>query len=103
MDNRAVRLLGLCKRAGKLITGERAVGDDTRGRRKIRLIIIADGAAENTVSRAKSHARAGRIPLLSLPCDCETLGHIIGRDACAMVGITDSGLAQEIEKQLKSV
>ena len=102
MDDKPLRLLGLCLRAGKLVMGERAVGQDCRGRGRIHLIVLARDAAENTVSRAEAHAEAAGVPLLKLSGDCKTLGRALGRNTCAVTGVADEGLARKIRGLLEA-
>ena len=87
-----LRALGLCRRAGRLALGDEPAGTACRAH-KCRLLLLAGDAAGNTVRRAEHLAEAGRCPLERLPWSKETLGAAVGRASCALLAVTDPGLA----------
>ncbi|MGM9619055.1 MAG: L7Ae/L30e/S12e/Gadd45 family ribosomal protein [Oscillospiraceae bacterium] len=98
MDN-ILRLIGLAKRGGNLEAGEEPVGAAARAR-DARVILVAEDAAENTRRRVRHFADAGQCLWLSVPYDKDELGRSIGRTSCAMLAITDVGLASAIVRKL---
>ena len=60
---------------------------------KARLVLLASDAAENTVRRARNFTEGSHAVVLSVPFNKETLGAACGRGSCAMLAITESGLA----------
>ena len=98
MDNAVLRLLGLCKRARKLVCGERDIGAAVRS--GICLIITASDTAQNTLERLEAHSRTGNSPLITLPYTREELGRALGINLCAAAAVTDKGLAEKIIKIL---
>ena len=72
-QNDLLRLIGLCKKAGRLEVGEEPVGSACRAR-DCRLLLIADDAADNTVRRAAHFAQAGNCLTLRLPFSRDDLG-----------------------------
>lgn len=98
MDN-ILRLVGLAKRGGNLEAGEEPVGAAARAR-DARVILVAHDAAENTFRRVRHFADAGQCLWLSVPYSKEELGSCIGRTSCAMVAVTDVGLASAIVNRL---
>ena len=95
-------LLGLAKKAGRLEVGEESVGGAARAR-AARLILLASDAAENTVRRAGHFADAGACPCVRIPADKGALGHAVGRKSCAMLAVTDTGLAEAVAKKLAAI
>ncbi|MGM9661675.1 MAG: L7Ae/L30e/S12e/Gadd45 family ribosomal protein [Oscillospiraceae bacterium] len=98
MDN-ILRLIGLAKRGGNLEAGEEPVGAAARAR-DARVILVAEDAAENTRRRVRHFADAGQCLWLSVPYDKDALGRSVGRTSCAMLAITDVGLASAIVQKL---
>ena len=98
MDN-ILRLVGLAKRGGNLEAGEEPVGAAARAR-DARVILVASDAAENTYRRVRHFADAGQCIWLSVPYTKDEMGASIGRSSCAMVAVTDIGLASAIVNKL---
>lgn len=101
MDNMdgILSLLGLAKKAGRLEAGEEPVGGAARAR-AARLILLASDAAENTARRARHFADAGACPCVRIPADKDALGRAVGRASCAMLAVTDIGLAEAVAGKL---
>lgn len=97
--DKILRLIGLAKRGGNLEAGEEPVGAAARAR-DARVILVASDAAENTYRRVRHFADAGQCIWLSIPCTKDELGGCIGRTSCAMVAVTDLGLASTIVQRL---
>ena len=79
--------LGLAKRAGKLSAGEDAV-EAALQTGKVRLLILAADAGDKTV-RHMEHRSQGRLPILYLQSDKQTLGSALGWASCAVAAMTD--------------
>ena len=94
-----LRTIGLCRRAGRLEIGEEPVGAACRSH-ACRLLLLAADAADNTRRRAERFAEAGRCPLLTVPHGKEDLGAAVGRASCAVLGVTDVGLASTLAARL---
>ena len=101
MDNMdgILSLLGLAKKAGRLVSGEEPVGGAARAH-DARLILLASDAAENTVRRAKHFAEAGACLCARVPADKDALGRAVGRSSCAMLAVTDIGFAETVAGKL---
>ena len=91
MDS-ALHLLGIARKAGRAEVGEEPAGAACRAR-QARVLLVAADAADNSIRRDARFAEAGQIPWLKTPCDNGTLGGAVGRTACAMLVLTDAGLA----------
>lgn len=92
-------LLGLALRAGRLAVGEEPVGAACRAH-KAYLLLLACDAADNTIRRAHQFTQAGKTLCLTLPQDKTELGGCLGRASCAMVAVTDVGLAASVAEKL---
>lgn len=90
--NSALHLLGLARKGGNLALGEDAVADAV-ARRTARLLLLAADAAENTRDRGEHSAQSIRVPCLTVPFSKAELGGALGREQCAVLAVTDMGLA----------
>ncbi len=100
MNDKVLRLLGLCRRAGRLAVGEPSVAEASQRRSKVHLVVLASDASDNTKKRAEAHARRANAPLMVLDCTTLALGKALGLPLCAMAAVIDAGLAREIEKSI---
>ena len=98
MDN-TLHLLGIAKKAGRLEVGEEPVGAAARAR-QARVILLACDAAANTARRAGHFGEAGNVLWLTVPYTKAELGGAVGRASCAMLALTDAGLAASLVKKL---
>lgn len=97
--DKALSFLGLCKRAGKLLTGEDGVSGAARSGTAA-LIMVAADTADNTRKKAANLAAWNRTPQVSLPWDKDTLGELLGKRVCAILALTDAGLAVAFAEKL---
>ena len=98
-DNGTLNLLGLARRGGNLVMGEEPVSDVCQ-QHKARVVFLAADAGE-TISRRASHmAESGNAPLVTLPWKKEEVGFALGRATCALLAVTDQGLASAVVTRL---
>lgn len=103
MDNRtptarALSMIGICKKAGRLLSGVPLVCDALREGR-VHLVVYASGAAENSVKRVRDKANSYETAILAVETTPEDLAKSIGKPgAVAAIGITDAGFAEAIRK-----
>ena len=100
MRNKALSLLGIARKAGRIEGGtfltERAVKA-----RKAYLVVFAEDAVSGTAESLRKKCAYYHIPY----CNCgtrEELGHAIGMQERTCAAVTDRGLAQEIRRLLGS-
>ena len=99
---RALSLLGICKKAGRLTSGVPLVCDAIR-EGHIRLVVYATGAAANSVKRVTDKAKSYHVEALPLDVAPEALGHAVGKSgAFAAVGVGDAGFATALAKLLQN-
>lgn len=94
--DKAISMLGLAERAGKLASGsfscEKAVRDG-----KAFLVILSGDAKKNTVSSFTNMCAYRGIPMIRLGTT-ESLGHAIGKGDRSAIAVTDRGFADSIRK-----
>jgi len=93
MNERAMSMLGLCARAGKLISGEKAVVQAIRSG-ACALAILDGGVAVNGEKAVSQACQTHETPLLrTAPGE---LGRAIGRPGRMAVAVTDAGMARRV-------
>ena len=97
--NNTLHMVSIAKKAGRLEIGEEPVGASARAK-QAKLILVAADAAENSVRRAEHFAEQGNVPWLRTPFTKEELGGTVGRASCAMLAVTDTGLACAVAAKL---
>lgn len=91
--------LGLARRAGKLVMGDKAVCDCASA---FVLIMTAEDLAPGSYKRAQRASEAGGAPIVTLPYTKKALGAALGRGTCGILALTDTGFAQEVLKAIDS-
>ncbi len=91
-------LLGLAARARNLVSGgfetDRAIQSG-----KACLVILAEDTSARTEKQIRDKCNYRRVPLYRYGTK-ETLGHAIGQEERSALAVTDSGLAEALEKIL---
>jgi len=96
--DRLLRLLGLGVRGrGALVGVERVREAALKG--TLVLAVVAPDASRHSQEKVRPLLRARGIPVIEGPGATE-LGHAVGREATAVVGVTDPNLAQGIQRML---
>ena len=90
---RALSMLGLCARAGKLISGEKACLQTIRSGGAY-VVILDASAAGNAVKSITDACTHHGVTLLTAPEDA--LGDAIGKPGRMVAAVTDPGFAQRI-------
>ncbi len=78
-DRNLLSLLGLCQRAGQLITGEELVLGEVR-KQTVKLVLLASDASSNTEKKIKDKCGYYKIPVC-VTSDRYALGQAIGKEA----------------------
>ena len=91
--DRVLNMLGLCARAGKLITGEKACVQAIRAGSVY--VMLLDGAASENAVKAVSQACQTHGVALVRTGEYE-LGDAIGKPGRMAAGVTDAKMAQRI-------
>lgn len=99
MQNRqkAINLLGLAKRAGKLVTGtETVIGETNKG--KVKAIIMASDVQANTAEKVDRVARKNNIPMIN-SFTTDEVSKAIGKKR-KVLGLTDVGFTKALVKKI---
>ena len=94
MENKAYRLLGLAKRAGKVISGTDGVINSVRYG-KANVVILATDASDNTKKQITDKCISFNVPLINTALRDE-LSHSIGVENAAAVAVSDKNFAKAI-------
>lgn len=97
--DKVLGLVSIARKAGRAVVGEEPVSAAAE-HKKARLILLASDAAANTATKAAYLAEKAGCPLFRPDATKEALGGTLGRASCAMVAITDMGLAAALAEKL---
>lgn len=95
--NRAMGMLGLCARAGKIQSGEQACELALR-RGTARLVLLDGAASQNTFKAFQNACAHDSIPIRLT--DADALGEAIGKPGRMIAVVTDGKLAEKLADML---
>lgn len=96
MKNKILSLLGIILRSGNLVSGDDTTLCDLK-KGKIKLIIIANDASENTKKAFKDKSEYRNVPYI-IEFTKEELGKSIGKSSRAVIGIKNDQFATKIKE-----
>ena len=91
--NRMLNMLGLCMRAGKIISGEKACVQAVR-MGSVCAVVLDKAAAKNTTKSVTDACSFYEVPLVLAPEN--ELGFAIGKPGRMVAAITDPSMADRI-------
>lgn len=94
MNSKVYGLIGLCQKAGKIVSGEHSCEIAIK-KEQVCLLILATDASPNTRKLFKNRCSYRKIPLIEYGTK-ETLGNAIGKVKRASIGIVDENFANKI-------
>ena len=97
--DKAIGLLGLARKAGKLQTGEETVSAMLT-EKHARLTVLAEDAGEAVARKVRGLAAGTRQRVLTVPCDKLTLGAALGRPLVSVAAFSDVSMALAFVKAL---
>ena len=99
---RALGMLGLAMKAGKVVIGtEQVIAFLQKGR--LKLVLLSGTASEGTQKKIRFKTEFYKIPVCVLDIDTDELGNLLGKTySPAVVGITDENFSNAIAKLLDS-
>ena len=98
-QQKALRLLGLARKARRLEIGEEPVGIACRSG-KARLLLVARDAGDHTFRRARSFVSGSKCPYVCVPFTKDELGDGLGCNACALCTLLDPAFAKSFLEAL---
>ncbi len=98
MENKIYSMLGLCQKAGKLVSGEFSVENAIKAG-KACLVLVSSDASENTKKKFRDKCDYYGVPFAEFG-EKERLGSAIGKEVRTSVAITDSGFAKSLQEKL---
>lgn len=97
-------LLGIAKKAGKVVAGTNLVTDAIRSASPSKYpwaVFVAEDASENTKKRVINCCTYYEVPYYLTALDSSVMGDAIGKSgSISAVGITDKGIADALAKLL---
>ena len=99
IENQVINFLGLCMRAGRVISGQEACVDLAR-QEEAALVLMDAAASENTRKRITDACHSHSVPLYELSADM--LGNAIGKRGRMVVAMKTDGMAQKLLTLLKN-
>ncbi len=98
-QNKVLQMLGLAKRAGKVVSGEFMTEKTVKDGRAI-LVMVAEDASDNTKKMFRNMCEFYHVQICEYS-NKEELGHAIGNEMRASLAITDEGFVKAILKHLE--
>ena len=96
MNEKTLSLLGLARRAGKLLVGHDAVLTSVK-KRKTKLVILTSDASPRHRKELEAAGYTGGVAVL--PADMETAGRALGK-RCCICSLEDAGFADAVKKTI---
>ena len=87
-------MLGLCARAGRLVSGEDGVRIAIK-KKQAQLVIMDACSSENTKDRVSSLCSYSGVELIAVDCD---IGRAIGKEGRRIIAVTDKVFAENLQK-----
>ena len=97
-QNKALSMIGLATKAGKVASGEFCTEKEVKSGRAC-LVIVADDASDNTKKKFQNMCDFYQVPIYFYK-DKETLGHAMGKEFRASLVVLDEGFAKGIRKHI---
>ena len=103
-EQKAYNLIGIAKKAGKVIGGTDMVAEKMREKKNaVKAVFISCDASANSVKRITNTASYYRVLAIQLKIDKAMLGKITGSAGeKSVIGVTDEGLAKAIISRLEN-
>lgn len=97
--NKVLSLLGLAKRAGKVVSGEFSTEAAVKSGKAF-LVLVSQEASDNTKKKFHNMCTYYEVPVAFYGSK-EELGRCIGQEFRASLAVTDPGFSEAIKKQLE--
>ena len=108
-ENKILGLIGIAKKAGKIVTGTEMTVEAVRNgghnsKKGVKLLLCSADASETTIKKVKHAAEYYTIPFYILGADKDELARITGNRGgqISAVGILDVGFAEAIRGYIEN-
>lgn len=98
IENQVIQFLGLCMRAGRIISGQEACVELAR-QEEAALVLMDAGVSDNTRKRITDACHSHNVPLYEISEG--ELGRAIGKKGRMMAALKMDGMAQKLLNLLK--
>ena len=106
-EKKLLGMLGLCRRAGKLIIGTPMVCEYISNAKKTDgdtvMVIEASDTSDNTHKKITDKCKFYNVRHIRIETDAETLGGALGKSAVAAVAVTDKDMCVAVNKKLERI
>lgn len=99
-DN-VLSMLGLCKRAGKVVSGEFSTEKAVK-EKKAKLVIVATDASDNTKKLFRNKCTFYNVPFYMYSKKAD-LGHSLGQEMRTSVAVLDDNFANAVIQKLNNM
>ena len=96
--SKALSMIGLATKAGKVASGEFSTEKEVKSARAY-LVIVAGDASENTKKKFRNMCSFYEVPIYFLS-DKESLGRAMGKEYRACLAVQDENFAKAIMKEV---
>ena len=95
-NDRFLSMLGLCRRAGKLVIGVPMVAKEI-SEGKIKVVFVAGDASQNAVKKTTDKCTFYNVECIKTDICADILAHAVGKSGpvCAL-GVTDGNFSKEL-------
>ena len=93
-NDRLLSFLGICKRAGRLVSGADTVNKAV-SEEKALLVLYASDVSENSLKQVLRSAREHAVPVKQIPYSKAELSFALGKH-CGIICTADKGFADKI-------
>ena len=100
MNDRILSLLGLCRRAGKLVIGaDPTIESIIKGKSKI--VIFASDFSKNSIKPVLTAAHSGNIKAFCINRSKDELSFALGK-LCGVLSVEDKGFADKLSQLIEN-
>lgn len=100
MNDRILSLLGLCRRAGKLVIGaDPTIESINKGKSKI--VIFANDFSKNSIKPVLTAAHSGNIKAFCISRSKDELSFALGK-LCGVLSVEDQGFADKLSQLIQN-
>ena len=99
MKNKLLSYMGFARKSGNLVSGSNTCSI-TMKKGKVKLLLIAEDASDNTKDKMTSEAKARGVCVM-IYGDGEEMSHAVGESGRTVFGITDGNFAHVIKEEIE--